>query len=122
MVWADFLAWLDEMSTPAVISASHGQYYAFCVEFGISGSGATKDEAISDATELLMRYLAVSFSEGRLYRDSKKSPPARIRIRSWYLFARAKFSRRPKPPPSHSGWLISVPMAEHDAHTFSLAR
>lgn len=116
---ADFLAWLDETSTPALISTSHDRYYAFCVEFGISGSGATKDEAVSDAKGLLMRYLVVSFSEGRPYRDSKKSPPARIRIRSWYLFARSKFLRRPKPSLSHLGWLISVPTTEHDAHRFA---
>jgi predicted RNase H-like HicB family nuclease len=112
----DFLDWLDEMSTPALISAEHDRYYAFCVEFGIAGSGKTKDEAISDATSLLMRYLAVSFSEGRSYRDSKKSPPWRIRIRSWYLFARTKFLRRLKPPLSRLGWLISVPTAERDTH------
>lgn len=112
----DFLDWLDEMSTPALISISHDRYYAFCVEFGISGSGATKDEAIDDATGLLMRYLAVSCSEGRSYRDSKKSPPKGIRLRSWYLLARTKFLRRLKPSLSRLGWLISVPTTDHDTH------
>jgi hypothetical protein len=113
---AAFLNWLDEMSTPALISMSHDRYYAFCVEFGISGSGATKDEAISDARGLLMGYLAVSFSEGRSYRDSKKSPPKRIRLQSWYLLARTKFLRQLKPSLSGLGWLISVPTTDHDTH------
>lgn len=113
---ADFLNWLDEKSTPALISASHNRYYAFCVEFGISGSGATRDEAARDAADLLMRYLAVSFSEGRSYQDSKKSPPKRVRLQSWYLLARTKLLRRLKPSLSRLGGLISVPTTDHDAH------
>lgn len=80
-----FLAWLDEPTTPALISQSHDQHYAYCVEFGIAGSGATKDEAVENATRLLMGYLIVSFSEGRPYRETKKAPPAKVRLRSWYL-------------------------------------
>jgi hypothetical protein len=107
---ADFLGWLDETSTPALISTGHDQYYALCVEFGIAGSGATKDEAIEDAVNLLMRYLAVSYSEGRSYRDSKKAPPARVRLRSWYLLGRRKLLRGVRPKLSRLGWLISVPI------------
>lgn len=113
---AYFLEWLDEMSTPALISADHDRYYAFCVDFGIAGSGTTKDEAIKDATDLLVRYLVVSFSEGRPYRYSKKSPPMRIRLRSWYLKARTKFLRRIRPSLSRLGGLISVPTTDRDSH------
>jgi predicted RNase H-like HicB family nuclease len=109
-----FLAWLDEDSTTALISRSHGQYYAHCVEFGIAGSGATKEEAVDDAVNLLMRYLVVSFSEGRPYQDSKKSPPARLRLRSWYLYVRTKLLRGIKPL-SRLGWLISVPTTNRDS-------
>lgn len=110
----EFLSWLGETSTPALISESHERYYAYCFEFGIAGSGTTKDEAIQDAVGLLVRYLAVSFSEGRSYRETKKSPPARIRLRSWYLVARAKLLRRIKPSLSRLGWLISVPTTNRD--------
>jgi hypothetical protein len=113
---ADFLDWLDESSTSALISTNHDRFYAFCVDFGIAGSGTTKDEAIEDATNLLMRYLTVSYSEGRPYRESKKSPPARVRLRSWYLVARRKFSRRMKPSLSRLGWLVSVPTTDRDTH------
>lgn len=104
-----FLAWLDETSTRALISEDHGRYYAHCFEFGIAGSGATKDEAIKDATDLLVRYLVVSFSEGRSYRETKKSPPVWIRLKSWYLVARTKLLRGIRPSLSRLGWLISVP-------------
>jgi predicted RNase H-like HicB family nuclease len=113
---ADFLDWLDETSTPALISTSHDRYYAFCVEFGVAGTGATEDEAVRDATSLLMRYLTASFSEGRAYRDSKKSPPLRVRLRSWYLIVRTKFLRHVKPSLSRLGGLISVPMTDRDTH------
>ena len=113
---SDFLDWLGETSTPALISTSHGRYYAFCVEFGIAGSGSTEDAAVGEATSLLMRYLVASFSEGRSYRDSKKSPPRWIRLRSWYLIARTRLSRRVKPPLSRIGGLISVPTTDRDLH------
>lgn len=111
----EFLAWLGEDSTPALISEGHQQYHAYCFEFGIAGSGATKDEAIQDAVGLLVRYLLVSFSEGRPYQEAKKSPPAQIRLRSWYLVARTRLLRRLKPPLSRLGWLISVPTTNRDA-------
>ena len=113
---ADFRDWLDETSTPALISKSHDRYYAYCVEFGVAGSGDTKDDAIGDATDLLIRYLAASFTEGRSYRKSKKRPPLGIRLRSWYLLARRRFLRRLKPSLSRLGWLISVPTTDHDIH------
>lgn len=109
-----FLAWLDENSTTALISERHHQFYAHCVEFGIAGSGATREEAVDDAVNLLMRYLVASFSEGRSYRDTKKRPPARLRARSWYLFLRTKLLRGIKPLP-RLGWLISVPTNNRDA-------
>jgi hypothetical protein len=115
----EFLAWLDEDSTAALISESHDQFYAYCVEFNIAGSGATKDAAVEDAVRLLMRYLVVSFSEGRPYRDTKKSPPARIRLQSWYLIARRRFLRKIKPL-SRLGWLTSVPTTNHDSHRLAL--
>lgn len=113
---ADFLDWLGEASTPALISTNHDHFYAFCVEFGIAGSGSTKDDAIEDAKNLLARYLLVSFSEGRPYRDTKKSPPKRIRLQSWYLIVRSKIFRRIRPSLSRLGWLISVPTADRDTH------
>jgi hypothetical protein len=109
-----FLAWLDEDRTTALISESHGQIYAYCVEFGIAGSGATKQEAVDDAVNLLMRYLILSFSEGRSYRESKKSPPVRLRVRSWYLFVRTRLLRGIKPL-SRLGGLISVPTTNRDS-------
>lgn len=113
---ADFRKWLDETSTSALISKRDKRYYAYCVEFGIAGSGRTKEEAIEDATSLLIRYLAASFIEGRSYRRSKKRPPLGIRLRSWYLLARRKVFRRVKPSLSRLGWLISVPTTDHDIH------
>lgn len=110
----EFLAWLDEDSTTALISESHDRYYAYCFEFGIAGSGATRQEAVGDAVNLLMRYLVVSFSEGLPYRDAKKSPPKRIRLRSWYLVARTKLLRRIRPSISRLGGLISVPTTNRD--------
>lgn len=115
----EFLAWLDEESTTALISESRGQFYAYCVEFGISGSGPTKEAALQDAVCLLMRYLIVSFSEDRPYRDTKKPPPARIRLQSWYLIARRKILRKIKPL-SRLGWLTSVPTTNHDSHRLAL--
>lgn len=112
----EFLAWLDEDSTTALISESHDRSYAYCFEFGIAGSGATKEEAVDDAVNLLMRYLVLSFSEGRPYRDSKKSPPKRVRLRSWYLVARTKLLRRIKPSLSRLGGLTSVPTTNRDMH------
>jgi predicted RNase H-like HicB family nuclease len=114
---ADFREWLDEEGTPALISTSRDQYYAYCVKFGIAGSGKTQDEAIQDATELLMRYLMVSFLEGRPYRASKKRPPLRIRLQTWFWELQQKFQRI-TPPLSHVGRLISVPTAasNYDAH------
>jgi hypothetical protein len=109
----EFLAWLDEDSTLALVSESHDRYYAYCVEFGIAGSGATREEAIDDAVNLLMRYLAVSFLEGRPYRDAKKPPPKRIRLRSLYLLARKRFLRQIKPL-SRLGGLTSVPTTKLD--------
>lgn len=110
----EFLAWLGEDSTVALISEDHKRCYAYCFEFGIAGSGATKDEAVEDVGKLLMRYLVVSFSEGRSYRDSKKTPPKRIRLRSWYLVAQAKLLRGIEPL-SRLGRLISVPTNSPDA-------
>jgi predicted RNase H-like HicB family nuclease len=110
----DFLTWLGEPSTPALISERHKQYYAYCFEFGIAGSGATRDEAIEDASDLLVRYLVVSFSEGRPYQETKKSPPLLVRLRSWYLVAQTKLLRI-KPSLSRLGGLISVPTTNHDA-------
>ena len=114
---ADFREWLDEEGTPALISTSRDQYYAYCVKFGIAGSGKTKDEAIQDVTALLMRYLMVSFLEGRPYRDTKKRPPLGIRLQSWFWKLRLKLQGI-MPPLSHVGRLISVPTAasNHDAH------
>ena len=113
---ADFLKWLGEERTPALISTNHERYYAFCVEFGIAGSGATEDEAVRDATDLLMKYLLVSFAEGRPYRESKKSPPTQIRVRSWYLVVRKRFLGRLKPSLSRLGGLISVPTTDRNWH------
>lgn len=107
-------SWLEETSTPALISERRGRYYAHCFEFGIAGSGATRDEAIDDASGLLVRYLAVSFSEGRSYRETKKSPPVRIRLQSWYLRASAKLLRQIRPSLSRLGGLISVPTTNRD--------
>lgn len=114
---ADFRKWLDEDGTPALISTSRDQYYAYCVKFGIAGSGKTQDEAIQDATELLMRYLMVSFLEGRSYRNTKKRPPLRIRFQTWFWELQQKFQGI-TPPLSHVGRLISVPTAasNYDAH------
>jgi hypothetical protein len=111
----EFLAWLDEETTTALISEDHDQYYAYCVEFGISGSGSTKEAAVQDAVTLLMSYLVVSFSEGRPYQSAKKRPPTRIRLKSWYLIARRKVLRKIKPL-SRLGWLTSVPTTNHDSH------
>lgn len=115
----DFLAWLDEDSTTVLISESHDQFYAYCVDFGISGSGLTEEAAVDDAVNLLMLYLDVSFSEGRRYRDTKKSPPPRIRLQAWYLIARRKALRKFKPL-SRLGWLTSVPTTNHDSHRLVL--
>lgn len=115
----EFLAWLDEETTTALISESHDQFYAYCVEFGISGSGPTKEAAVQDAVRLPMGYLVVSFSEGRPYRSTKKRPPARIRLQSWYLIARRKFLRKVKPL-SRLGWLTSVPTTNHDSRRLAL--
>lgn len=128
---SDFLAWLDETTTLALVSASDDRHYAFCLEFGIAGSGSTKDAAISDAKNLLMGYLMASFSEGRSYRDSKKRPPKRIRLQSWYLKVRVKLLRGIKTSPAERGThvgrgrpalgsrlegLISVPTTDRDLH------
>lgn len=108
-----FRAWLGEESTAALIFESHGRYHAFCVEFGISGSGATQEEAFADATGLLVRYLIVCFSEGRSYREAKKAPPINLRLRSWYLYLRTKI--RGINPFSRLGWLTSVPTINRDS-------
>lgn len=111
----EFLAWLDETDTPALIAPRHERYYAYCMEFGIAGSGRTEEEAVQDAVDLLIRYLIASFSEGRAYRDSKKPPPVHIRLRWWYLTIRGRFLRRVKPSLSRLGGLISVPTTDRDA-------
>lgn len=105
---ADFHEWLDEDGTPALISYSHDRYYAHCVKFGLVGSGSSKDEAVNEATNLLVRYLVVSFSEGRSYQDAQKPAPRRIRFWFRYLEARKKV-RGIKPSFSRVGALISVP-------------
>lgn len=110
-----FLAWLDETSTRALISEDRGRFYAHCIEFGVAGSGATKEEAIEDATALLVRYLVVSYSEGRSYRETKKSPPVGIRLRSLYLVARTKLLHGIRPSLSRLDWLISVPTTNLDS-------
>jgi hypothetical protein len=108
-----FLAWLDESSTPAFVSVHRKQYYAYCFEFGIAGCGSTREEAIQDATVLLVKYLIVCFSEGRRYEDAKKSPPMRIRLKSRFLAMRAKLSRI-GPSLSRLDWPISVPTTSLD--------
>jgi hypothetical protein len=110
-----FLAWLDETTTPALISESHDQFYAYCVEFGVAGSGATEDEALDDAINLLMSYLLVSFSEGRSYRKTKKAPPAKVRLRRWYLLARKRLLGRIRPSLSRLGGLVSVPTTNRNS-------
>ena len=112
---AELLEWVDEEATPALISSSRGRFYAHCVKFGIAGSGDTADEAIQDVTEILIRYLAVSFSEGRSYKEATKPAPIRIRLQSWYLRARAKASRKVKPSLSRLGGLTFVPTIDHEA-------
>jgi hypothetical protein len=111
----DFLAWLDEESTTALISEGHGLVYAYCVEFGIAGSGRNEDEAVKDAVNLMMRYLVLSYCEGRSYRDAKKPPPLSVRLRAWYLVVRAKLSSGLKLPLSHLGGLVLVPTTDRDA-------
>ena len=113
---AEFSAWLDEEYTTALVSEDHGQFYAYCVEFGIAGSGATKEEAVSKVVGLLMRYLVVSYSEGQSYADTKKTPSRGIRLRRSYLTVRTKLLGRVKPPLSRLGGLISVPMTDRDTH------
>lgn len=110
----DFLHWLDEFSTPAVISESHDRYFAYCVEFGIAGSGRSKEQAVEEAGALLIRYLVVSFAEGRPYRETKKSPPVKVRARSWYLAVRRRFLGKVKPSLSRLGWLTEVPTTDRD--------
>ena len=109
-----FLAWLDETNTPALISQQREQFYAYCFEFGIAGSGSTREAAIEDATGLLVRYLLVSFSEGRSYKEAKKSPPLRIRFKSWLLLAWGKLTSI-GPSLSKLGRLISIPTTSPDA-------
>jgi hypothetical protein len=109
----EFRAWLGEESTTALIFESHGRYHAFCVEFGIAGSGATKEEAVADAAGLLIHYLIVCFSEERSYREAKKAPPFNLRLRSWYLYLRTKV--RGIKPLSRLGWLTSVPTINRDS-------
>jgi hypothetical protein len=111
---ANFLAWLDEESTKALISEDHGQYYAYCVEFGISSYGRSKEEAVDKAVDLMMRYLVLSYCEGRSYREAKKAPPLGVRLRSRYLLVREKFLRGIKPPFSNLGGLILVPTNDRD--------
>jgi hypothetical protein len=113
---AEFLNWLGETSTPALISSKHDRYYAFCVEFGIAGSGRTRDEAVRDAAGLLIRYLVLSYSEGRAYEDSKKAPPRRVRLRSWYFIAHDRLLRLTRPSLSRLGGLVSVPTTDRDTH------
>jgi hypothetical protein len=112
---AEFLNWLDEDTTPALISEGHGQFYAYCVEFGVAGSGATEDEALADAINLLMSYLVISFSEGQTYRKAKKAPPAKVRFRRWYLLARKKSLGRIRPSLSRLGGLVSVPTTNRNS-------
>lgn len=104
----EFLAWLGETSTPALISERHEQFYAYCFELGIAGSGSTREAAIEEATDLLVSYLAVSFSEGRSYEEAKKPPPLQVRVRSWVWVAWGKLLRI-GPSLSRLGRLISVP-------------
>lgn len=110
----EFLEWVGEASTPALISERHEQFYAYCFEFGIAGSGPTREAAVEEATDLLVSYLAVSFSEGRSYGEAKKPPPFQIRVRSWVWVAWGKLLRI-GPSLSRLGRLISVPTTSPNA-------
>lgn len=112
---ADFLAWLGESGTPALISERHNRFYAHCYCFGIAGTGHSREEAIEDVTRLLMQYLTAAFSEGCSYEEAKKSPPVSVRLRTWYLKVGAGLLRGIKPL-SRVGQLISVPTGSAGGH------
>jgi hypothetical protein len=116
---AEFHQWLDQEGTPALISRDHGQYYAYCYEFGVAGMGPSEAEAIKDAERLLVRHLVVSYLQGCSYQAARKRPPARVRLKASYLELRRRFLRGIRPPLSRVGRLISVP-TESPSHDLPL--
>ena len=78
---ADFREWLPKGHTMVAITEDRGRSYALFVEFNIAGTGATEEEALADASQLLTAYLQYSFMEGRSFAAARKPVPVYVRLK-----------------------------------------
>jgi hypothetical protein len=113
-----FVDWLERDGAPALISRSHGRFYVHCIDFGVAGAGASKEEAVSDATRLLTVYLQAAYVTGLSYEQAQKPIPRGIRFRLWLSHVREHSVKGLRMPITRFGKRAWVPV-HHDGLRFS---
>lgn len=79
---AAFQAWLSqEAELRVAVKREAEQWFALQMDFDITGTGATRAEAIRESFELLMAYLYAHYEEGAQFSDAVRPVPARLRAR-----------------------------------------
>lgn len=78
---AEFLEWVPDGAKLHIwLTPDEGHWFALVEEFDITGMGATQDEAIDDARELVDSYLMSYMRDGAPYKDALRPIPLRMRL------------------------------------------
>lgn len=80
---ASFKEWMDaeEFELGVAIRHEHGRWFALLIQFDITGTGGTRQEAISEAFALLFAYLRAHFDDGASFSSAVRPIPFGLRVR-----------------------------------------
>lgn len=80
---SEFVAWLSSASLSVTVATKreHEQWYALLPQFDITGTGATVQDAVQDALELLIAYLRAYFDDGCDFQAAVRPIPRQLKIR-----------------------------------------
>jgi hypothetical protein len=79
-----FVRWLNDVDDFAVdiaVKKEHGDWFALVLQFDITGTGATRHEAITEVLHLLFAYLRAYFDDGAEFAAALRPVPRSLRLR-----------------------------------------
>lgn len=90
-----FADWFDqERAFVLAVERREARWYALLVDFDITGMGATPQEAIEQAFDLLMGYLVAYFEDGQPFAAALRPIPTLLRTRIRLEAGIGRFVRR----------------------------
>jgi hypothetical protein len=79
---AAMVDWIDDDFTGHIAVRREGDHwFALLMDFDITGTGATRADAVTQSVELLCAYLLAYFEEGHAFKDAVRPIPAGLRLR-----------------------------------------